>query len=1170
MSTSRKSLKASASQSLHDGSTSNSSFPIGGGSRTDPTSVASFVPALGDLFKPHVESFNFMIGGGSGGMKEARDLIGSKDDSGYVAGLQSGLDLAVADMKTMQLDERPEQGFPAMKVWVEKVEVGYPTKAGDDSTDSRLMPAECRELGISYVAPLMVTINRRVGNGPVETLKRRMGLIPIMVKSARCHLQHLTRQQLLEKHEEGDEMGGTFIVNGIDRVVRLLIVNRRHYPVAVIRPAFGKRGAEYSNYAVQMRCVKPDQTSKTITLHYLHNGGINLRFSYRKQEYFIPVVLLLKALCEVSDREIYDAIVGGQTNNAFLTDRVELMLRAGHALNFAAPEKAGGTRGKILEYLGKSFRVVMRPEASVTDGEIGKELLADNIFVHCNSRESDEANVNQQKFHIMIHMIQKLYALAQGSIKQDNPDCLANQEVLLPGHLMLMILKEKLEECLAGIKQTIVTDMRLHPTKVQLTKELYFRKVLDAQKDVGRALHYFVVTGNLISTSGLDLMQVSGYTIVAERLNYFRYLAHFRAIHRGQFFTTMKTTDVRKLLPESFGFMCPAHTPDGAICGLLNHMTNVTTILTHPHGIPMKKTIETLVELGLLSVNSYPLGSLPASHYLPVILDGIFVGKVASVDAQLFCQQLRLLKAQLHPNISRYTEIYAIFDHGDALYPAITIYTTPQRLIRPVRHLVGGPEAEEFNKWQAANPPVGGGGYAGPGYLEWIGSQEQITMEIAIRPEDFRPQETTHMELSPTSMLSVVASMTPFSDFNQSPRNMYQCQMGKQTMGTPFHSYLHRIDNKVFRIQNPQSPLVRNDNYVKYNIDNYPLGTNAVVAVISYTGYDMEDAMIINKSAYERGFMHGSVYKYKVADLTDKRTRGEPIHHRFGNIATDADKAKKANRRGGIVDSSSEKKKRHELVERHIDPDGLPRIGQFLQPGDALYTVQDDVRGTTKAELYKEVEPGYIEDVRVLGDPSQPELQKVGIKIRINRNPVIGDKFASRAGQKGVMSILFPAENTPFTESGLQPDIIINPHAFPSRMTIGMLIESMAGKSGALNGKYQNGTPFQFSEENRAMDFFGEQLRASGYSYVGSEPMYSGITGQELRADIFVGLVYYQRLRHMVSDKSQVRATGPVNSITRQPIKGRKVHGGIRFGEMERGQWRKNTQSIRDRPRVPR
>jgi len=180
------------------------------------------------------------------------------------------------------------------------------------------------------------------------------------------------------------------------------------------------------------------------------------------------------------------------------------------------------------------------------------------------------------------------------------------------------------------------------------------------------------------------------------------------------------------------------------------------------------------------------------------------------------------------------------------------------------------------------------------------------------------------------------------------------------------------------------------------------------------------------------------------------------------------------------------------------------------------------------------------------------KLQQVSIRLRFNRNPVIGDKFSSRHGQKGVLSQLWPEINMPFSESGMRPDCIINPHAFPSRMTIGMLVESMAGKAGAMHGFYQDATPFQFDEKNTAADYFGDQLVKAGFNFYGNEPMYSGVAGTEFHADIYLGVVYYQRLRHMVKDKYQVRNVGQVNKLTKQPIKGRKVGGGIRFGEMER------------------
>jgi DNA-directed RNA polymerase I subunit RPA2 len=370
--------------------------------------------------------------------------------------------------------------------------------------------------------------------------------------------------------------------------------------------------------------------------------------------------------------------------------------------------------------------------------------------------------------------------------------------------------------------------------------------------------------------------------------------------------------------------------------------------------------------------------------------------------------------------------------------------------------------------------------------------------------------------------------------------------MGKQSMGTPGTALRYRTDNKTYRLQTGQTPVVRPPLHNEYGFDNFPNGTNAVVAVISYTGYDMDDAMIINKSSHERGFGHGTIYKTKICDLEEgnrKNRSGKTFSKLFG-FAPDS-----------LV---------HSDKKETIDEDGFPRIGALLRNGDAFaawHTVSYDPAtddyinrdANTQYFKYKEDEVAFVEEVRIIGseDGTNP-CQKISVKLRVPRSPVIGDKFSSRHGQKGVLSQKWPAIDMPFSESGIQPDVIINPHAFPSRMTIGMFVESLAGKAGALHGIAQDSTPFRFDERNTATDFFGHQLMKAGYNYYGNEPMYSGITGQELAADIYVGVVYYQRLRHMVNDKFQVRTTGPVNSTTGQPIKGRKKGGGIRVGEMER------------------
>ena len=495
---------------------------------------------------------------------------------------------------------------------------------------------------------------------------------------------------------------------------------------------------------------------------------------------------------------------------------------------------------------------------------------------------------------------------------------------------------------------------------------------------------------------------------------------------------------------------------------------------------------------------------IPRKTDIKILLDGRIIGSCAPEYVQRIAIELRRLKIMGTNGIPLYMELGLVpVSHGGQ-FPGLYLFSQPARFMRPVQHL-------SLNR------------------KDMVGSFEQVFMDIACLEEDVAVGVTTHTEIEPTNMLSVIANLTPFSDFNQSPRNMYQCQMGKQSMGTPCHAFPYRTDNKLYRLMTGQTPIVRPKVHNNYGMDNYPNGMNAIVAVISYTGYDMEDAMIINKSSYERGFGHGIIYKSEFIDLAEHRQRGEPILHHFG--CPDPDK----------------------LANGKLDTDGLPHIGTKLTNGDPYYAYVNDTTGQCRVVRYKGLEDAIVEQVRLCGsETGQEELQKISIKLRIPRNPIIGDKFSSRHGQKGVCSQRFPTVDLPFTESGMVPDVIINPHAFPSRMTIGMFVESMAAKAGALHGICQDSTPFCFNEDETAVDYFGEQLRKAGYNYYGNEPMYSGITGREMHVDIYIGVVYYQRLRHMVSDKYQVRTTGPIDNLTHQPVKGRKRAGGIRFGEMER------------------
>lgn len=1075
----------------------------------NPPRDHSAYPILLDAIRPHIESFNALLDNDNL-LDAALKDIGTKS---FLENEETTKERTSREREGRPYEKRNRFSVRIRNVYVEKAILPPTNKF---STKNReIYPAECRERHATYRGKLKTKIEFRVNNGEWQESVREMGQIPIMLRSNRCHLEKCSPAELVQNKEESEELGGYFIVNGNEKLIRMLIVAKRNYPMAIIRTSFVKRGSAYTRFGVQIRCVRPDQTSQTNVIHYLSDGNITFRFSWQKNEYLVPIMMILKALVETNDREIFEGLVGAAgskgAENSFMTDRVELLLRAYKAY------KVHG-KAKTRAYLGEKFKPVLGVPEDMPDEEAGTEFLRRVVLVHLGNVKVTESQ-DSDKFKMLLFMIRKLYALVASDCAVDNPDAISNQEILLGGFLYGMIIKERLQDWLDSMQRECRDWCRLNETKFtdQAFLKTFTTKLLKkTNENIGSLLDYFLSTGNLVSRSGLDLQQVSGFTVVAEKINFYRFISHFRMVHRGSFFAQLKTTTVRKLLPESWGFLCPVHTPDGSPCGLLNHLAHKCKITTR--NLDVSALPKLLASLGVVISSS-----ASTDDSVVVQLDGRILGFCSPKQARTIGDTLRYWKVGLQDKVPIELEIGYIPNSNGGQYPGVYIFSQAARMIRPVRYL-----------------PLEKNDYVGP--------FEQPFMSIACVETEIESGESTHVEYDPTNILSIVANQTPFSDFNQSPRNMYQCQMGKQAMGTPGTALVYRTDNKSYRLQTGQTPIVRPPLYNAYGLDNFPNGMNAVVAVISYTGYDMDDAMILNKSAHERGFGHGTIYKTKIIRIDEKAK--SQSHTARGSIT----------KLFGFAPNSFIAAN----IKNRLDQDGLPYIGSMIQEGDVLcaeHTVTFD--STTKDYInrdaqttyhkYKDSETAFIEEVRLLGSESgDMPCQALSIKLRIPRSPVIGDKFSSRHGQKGVCSQKWPAVDMPFSESGIVPDVIINPHAFPSRMTIGMFVESLAGKSGALHGIAQDSSPWKFDEENTAGDFFGTQLMAAGYNYHGNEPMYSGITGREFAADIYVGVVFYQRLRHMVNDKFQVRTTGPVTLLTGQPIKGRSKGGGIRVGEMER------------------
>ncbi|KAL7714140.1 DNA-directed RNA polymerase subunit beta [Entamoeba marina] len=983
----------------------------------DPNSIST---DLLELTRAHVESFDYFLD------------VGKHSVLNYVQPVR------VLDASKKEV----------MELKVTKVSIDRPRMK-----DQPLFPFMCRFGSLSYSGKVKLTISIKQ-DGASREYEVCAGDIPIMVGSSKCWIgsDFRTPQQRIDVREDPHEIGGYFIVNGVDKFLRMIVYGKPNHPISVSRPSWVNKGVHFTKFGVMIRSMRGDMTTLTNTMHFLDNGKVSIRFIYRHQEFFIPLV----------DREIFQLITMNDDTNSNLVNAAEMLVRRepNSILNTL------NTPNQVLSFIG------------VSDSDLGRRVLNEFILVHLKT--------DSEKCDLLIFMVQKLFSFVTGETGEESVDTPMNQGVLLPGHLYQNVFKEEIQNVLLRCRTALYKDYNNERKRSKLGERAYLLRTLEScSQGLSRKMHNFLATGNFDTTATTDLQQTTGFSITAERLNHSRFTSHFVSVHRGAFYSTMKTTSIRKLVPEAWGFLCPVHTPDGGPCGLLNHFAVSCRINARPHPLSDDVVVDLCSEFGM-STTQYM--KLP-SNYVPVLLNGKVVGKVSPHHVVNFVQRLRYERALHNPRLPNTLEIGYCDGYLHCGYHALYLNNSPGQMVRPVKHIATGE-------------------------VVLIGPYEQVFLDVKCGDSIGGMESAEHEEISALNSLSLLATLTPFCHMNQSPRNMYQCQMAKQTMGIPALSNKFRSDNKLLFLHYPQRSLCQSSLMEPFGFNEYPTGANAVVAVISYTGYDMEDALIIKKNQYKT---------YKV----------------------DFDKAGERNEMLSGINSNGE------LYDEHLDVDGLPRVGEVFE-NSPIYSHIDKITGTIRSKKLKG-ERGYIEGVRIVSsDKKDSGLQKAVIRVRYDRTPVIGDKFSSRHGQKGTLSVLYQEKDLPFTESGMTPDIIINPHAFPSRMTIGMLVESMAAKVGALNGEYQDGTPFRFDENDRAVDYFGKQLLKHGYNYYGSEPLYSGFTGVEMKADIYFGVVYYQRLVHQVKDKYQVRSTGPVHDLTQQPIKGRKRGGGIRLGEMER------------------